>query len=139
MTKEFSRQAAESLHRGQSEQRHQQFRPGDSGQAEERAHTPPYAPTPHQDQPVAAIRELIGELCRNASTNGMAHNRHSVNLEDAEEITHAVGVCGHRVVRSRLLRTTMPQEVGRNDRVGLRQLLEDRSPGVRAVTGAMNQ
>src|SRR5271169_3423029 len=69
----------------------------------------------------------------------MADDRNSIDLQHAEEVSHAVGVGGYRVVGPRLFRSAMSEQIGRHDGVRTSQLIQYRSPGVRTVPDPMDQ
>jgi hypothetical protein len=62
-----------------------------------------------------------------------------IDLEHAEEVTHPVGVCGHRIIGSRFLRTAVSEQVGCDDRVVPGELVEHRTPGIGAIPNAMDE
>ena len=113
--------------------------PGHGGHAEQRADRPPHSPAAHQDEPLAAIGELVGELRRHTAAQRMPDHGDAVDLEDAQEVAHAVGEARHGVVGPRLLGASVAEEVRGDDRVVLGQLLDDRPPGVGAVADAVDE
>ena len=52
----------------------------------------PDAAAAHQDQALAAVGELVGELRRHAAAQRVPDDGDAVDLEHAQEIAHAVGV-----------------------------------------------
>ena len=132
-------QAADQLDRRGSEERHERLGARDRRHPQQRAHRTAHSPAPHQDEALATLRELVGELGRHAAAERMAQHRGAVDLEHAQEVPHPVGIPRHRVVGPRLLRTTMAEQVRRHDGVVLGQLLEHGAPAVRAVADAVDE
>ena len=123
----------------ESEQRHQDLDAGNGSEAEQRAHRAPDPPAAHQHQALAALGELVGELRRHPAAERVAHHGGSLDLQDGQEVAHPVGEAGDGVVGPRLLRAPVAEQVRRNHRVVLGQLLDHRAPGVRAVTDAVDE
>ena len=46
----------------------------------------------HQDQPLGALGELVGELHRHPAAEGVPDHVHLVDAEHGEQVAHAVGV-----------------------------------------------
>ena len=130
---------AEQLDRREPQQRHQRLGTGHGGHTQQRAHGASQAPTAHQDQPLAALGKLVGELRRDAAAERVADDGGAVHLQDGEQVAHAVGVAAHGVVGSRFLGPSVAEQVRRNDGVVLGQLLEHGSPGVGAVADAVDE
>ena len=133
------RPPADKLDRWDSEERHDRLGARDRRHPEQRAHRTAHSPTPHQDEALATLRELVGELGRHAAAERMAQYRGAVDLEHAQEVPHPVGIARHRVVGPGLLGTTVAEQVRRDDGVMLGQLLEDGAPAVRAVADAVDR
>ena len=72
-----------------------------------------------QDQPIAALGELIGELHRDTAAERVPDERRPVVTEGDQQIAHAARVGAERVVASGLGRAAMPQQVGRDHREAL--------------------
>ena len=112
---------------------------GHGRQPEQRAHRAAHSPAAHQHEALAAVGELVGELRRHAAAERVPDDGDPVDLEHAEEVAHPVGVARHRVVGPRLLGAPVPEQVRRDDGVVLGQLLDHRTPGVGAVTDAVDR
>ena len=68
-----------------------------------------------QDQPVHQLRELVGELHRDATAERMPDHGDPLDVEHAEQVPHAVGVGGDGVVGARLVGLAVAEQVGRDD------------------------
>jgi len=77
----------------------------------------PTPPAAHEDQALAPLGELVGELCRHPAAERMAHDRDALDLEHAQEVAHAVGEAGHGVVGPRLLRAPVAEQVRGSNRL----------------------
>ena len=75
-----------------------------------------------EDQPIHQLRELVGELHRHAAAERVADDGDPFDVEHAEQIAHAVGVRGHRVVGARLVGLAVAQQIGRDHGEPLREL-----------------
>ncbi len=132
-------QAAGEADRWEPEERHEQLDAGHGGHPQQRADRPAHSPAADQDQALTAVGELVGELRRHAAAQGVPDDGDPVDLQHAQEVAHPVGEARHRVVGPWLLGAPVPEQVRRDDRVVLHQLLEDRSPAVGAVPDAVDQ
>ncbi len=68
-----------------------------------------------QDQPVHQLRELVGELHRDATAERMPDDRDPLDVEHAEQVAHAVRVCRDGVVGARLVGLPVAEQVGGDD------------------------
>ncbi len=83
----------------------------------------------HEDHPVGALGELVGELHRDPASEAVPDHRDLVDAEHCQQVAHAVGVAADAVVGARLVRPPVPEQVGGDHGVVLGQSLDDRRPG----------
>ena len=119
---------------------HQLVEAGQGDGADERRHLGAEAAGSHQDHPLGALGELVGELHRHAATEAVPDHGHLVDVQHGEQVAHAVGVAAHGVVGTRLGAVAVTQQVGRDDGVVPGQVVDDRQPGgVRAAETVQQQ
>ncbi len=92
-----------------------------------------------QDQPLDQLRELVGELHGHATAERVADDGDPFDVQDAEQVAHAVGVRRDRIVRPRLVRLAVAQQIGRDDGEPLRELGLHGAPRRRVVADAVDQ
>ena len=92
-----------------------------------------------QDQSFALVGVLVRELGGDPASERMADDRGVFDLEDVEQIPHAVGVCRDRVVGAGLVGLAVTKQVRRDDREALRELRHERHPARRVVTDAVQE
>jgi hypothetical protein len=68
-----------------------------------------------QHQALDALRELVGELHRDAPAERVADQAEPVVPERGEQVADAAGVAAERVVAARLGRLAVAEQVGRDD------------------------
>ena len=80
------------------------------------------------------------ERLANASFGDSAgHERGSLDAEIRQEIAHAVGVGGDRVVGARLVGATVTEQIGRDDGVVLGEVLDGIAPGIGPIADTVDQ
>ena len=119
---------------GQGQRPHQVLDPRGGQCPDHRADLGAQAAGADQDQALGALGELVGELHRHPAAEGVPGQGHLVDAEHGQQVAHAVGVAAERVVGPRLGRPAVTEEVGRDDGVAPRQLVDHRLP--RGVVGA---
>jgi hypothetical protein len=82
---------------------------------------------------------LVGQLHRDATAEGVAHDRGPVDAEADEQIAQERRVSAQRVVAHRLVGGAMPQQVRRQHAVPGRQALHRLDPRARAPRDAMDE
>ena len=92
-----------------------------------------------QDHPLGALGELVGELHRDAAAEAVPDDGHLVDAEHGEQVAHAVGVAADAVVRPRLGRLPVAEQVGRDHRVAARERGDHRQPGGVVAAEAVQQ
>ena len=113
--------------------------PGIAANRKKRADRAPDPAAADQYQALAALGELVAELRRHAPSERMTDHRGPVDLQHAEQIAHAVGISGHRIVGSWFLRTPVAEQVRSHDGVMPGKLVEYRPPGVGTVADPVDQ
>ena len=93
----------------------------------------------HQDQAFDQLGELVGELHRHATAQRVTDHGDPVDVEHAEQVPHAVGVGGHRVVGAGLIGLAVAQQIWGDDGEPLRQLGLNRAPRGGVVADTVNQ
>ena len=66
-----------------------------------------------QDEALAALGELVGELHRDAAAERVADDRRAVVAERDHRVADGARVCAERVVAARLGRLAVAQQIGR--------------------------
>jgi hypothetical protein len=92
-----------------------------------------------EDQALAQLRVLIGELHRHAAAQRVPHERRPLDAEHLQEVAHAAGEGAQRVIAARLGGGAVAQEVGGDDVVALGQRGRHRLPGERGRADAVQQ
>ena len=82
-----------------------------------------------QHHALGALGELVGELHGDTAAEAVPDDGHLVDAEDREQVSHTVRVAAQAVVGARLVRLAVPEEIGRDDGVAARELVDDRVPG----------
>ena len=67
-----------------------------------------------QDEPLAALGELVGELHRDAAAERVPDERRALVAERDQQVAHAARVGAERVVAARLGRVAVAEQVGRD-------------------------
>jgi hypothetical protein len=83
--------------------------------------------------------ELIGELHCDAAAQGVTDDGDCIDVEDAEQVPHPVGVGGDRVVRPRLVGTAVAEQIGGDHGEPAGQPAVHGPPGGGVVADAVNQ
>ena len=83
--------------------------------------------------------ELVAELHGHTAAEGVTDHSDLGNAQDHQQIAHAVGERGHRAVCARLVGQSVPQQVGRDDRVVLGERRDDVVPGGGIVADTVDQ
>jgi len=96
-------------------------------------------PARDQDQPLGALRELVGELHRHPSAERMSDERASLLSEHLEKIAEDVRISAERVVTARLRRFAVSKKIGRDDSVVRAKSRNHLFPGNRAPRNAMKE
>ena len=81
-----------------------------------------------QHQPFGRFRELVRELHRHTSAEGVADQRDALSAQHREQVPDATRVRTQRVVAPGLRRVSVAQQVGSDHRVLLGQCRHDRPP-----------
>ena len=92
-----------------------------------------------QNQPLDQLRELVGELHGHAAAERMADDGDAFDVQNAKQVAHAVGVGRDRIVRPRLVRLAVAQQIGGDDGKPLREFGLHGRPGRRVVTDPVDQ
>ena len=92
-----------------------------------------------QHEPLAALRELVGELHRDPAAERVPDDRHAVVVERAQQVADAAGVRAERVVTARRRGMAVPEQVGGDDREAVRERVRGRLPGLRGVRDPVQQ
>ena len=98
------------------QQRQHPLRSGQRGCSQERADLAAQAAAVHQHQPLAALRELVGQLHRDAAAERVPDECGAVVAQRHEHVPHAAGVRAERVVAARLGGLAVPDQVGSDHR-----------------------
>ena len=93
----------------------------------------------HQDQPVDQLGELVAELHRDATTQRVPDHGDPVDVEHAQQVPHAIGVGGHRVVGAGFIGLAVAQQIWGDDGEPLRQLGLNRAPRGGVVADSVDQ
>ena len=112
---------------------------GQSGRAKHAVELAAETPARHEHEALDHLGEEIRELHRDAAAERVADERDARLLETDEEIAHDGGVRAGRVLRHRLGRLTMSQEVGRDHREVLRERGDDLFPRLRAAGDSVKE
>ena len=92
-----------------------------------------------QHQPLAVLRELVGELHRDPAAERVADDAGALNAESHQQVTDPRGVRAERVVTAGLGRLAVAEQVRRDDGVALGQQLDDLVPLRGAPRDPVNQ
>ena len=111
----------------------------EGGRAQQEVHLLAEAAARDEHQPLHPLRELVGELHRHPAAERVAHDRRLVDAERDQQVAHAAGVGAERVVAAGLRGLAVPEQVGRDHRVVLRQRWDHVLPGPRAAGDAVDQ
>src|ERR1041385_7565130 len=102
-------------------------------------HLAAHAARAHENDALASMWMLISKLHGDATAERMADDRHSIDVEHAEEVAHRVRVAAHRVVRAWLIGAAVPEQIRRDDAMVLRQLWDQMLESIRAVADSVDE
>ncbi len=105
-----------------------QSRTRQGGGAEQRRHLGAEPPARDKDEPFAHLRVLVGELQRDAAAQRVPDDGGRRDAEQHQQVAHPIGEAAQRVVRPWLVAVPVSEQVGRDNRVVLRQQRQDRVP-----------
>ena len=97
--------------RGVREHRHHPLRPGQRRGTQQRVHLAAEAAAGDQDEALAALRELVGELHRDPAAERVADDRRAVVAEGDDRVADGARVGAERVVAARLRRLAVSEQV----------------------------
>jgi len=92
-----------------------------------------------ENQSLAVITMLIGELHRHTATKRPTDHRRPRDAELIEQITQPCRERSQRIITARLGGFTVSEQIRRHHPVSLQQMRQDRPPGRRTSRHAMNQ
>ena len=121
------------------DERQHPLRAGERGRAQQRADAVAQAAARDEDEALAQLGVLIGELHRHAAAQRVPDDRGALDADELQQVAHAAGEGPQRVVAAGLGRGAVAQEVGRDDVVGLGQRGPHRLPGQRVGADAVEQ
>ena len=116
-----------------------QSAPGQRGGAQQQVDLAAEPAAGDEHEPLTALRELVGELHRDAAAERVPDDRHAVVAERGQQVADAAGVGAQRVVPARRGRVPVPEQVGRDDREAVRERGRRRLPRLRRVRDAVQQ
>ena len=93
----------------------------------------------HEDEALATIGKLIGELHRDPAAEGVSDKGSSFEPERTEQVPQHVRVPAKRVVAARLRAVAVAEEIGSHDRVPLAQAPGHLFPGRGSPCNSMNE
>jgi hypothetical protein len=121
------------------DERQHPLRAGQRSRAQQRAHAVAEAAARDEDEALAQLGVLIGELHRHAAAQRVPDDRGALEADQLQQVAHAAGEGPQGVVAAGLGRGAVTQEVGRDDVVGLGQRGPHRLPGQRVGADAVQQ
>ena len=92
-----------------------------------------------QHQPLGHLRELVGQLHRDAAAERVADDRRAVVADRAHQVADAAGVGAERVVAARLGGVAVAEQVRRDHRVAVGQERDHVVPRLRAAGDPVDQ
>ena len=124
---------------GAGDERQHPLRAGQRGRAQQRADAVAQAAARDEDEALAQLGVLIGELHRHAAAQRVPDDRRALDADQLQQVADAAGEGAQRVVAARLGRGAVAQEVGRDDVVGVGQRGPHGLPGQRVRADAVEQ
>jgi len=92
-----------------------------------------------EDEALAALGELVGELHRDPAAERMADDGRAVVPKGDDRVAHGARVRAERVVAARLRGFAVPEQVGRDHMMLGGQVVDRRVPLVRAPGDAVDE
>src|SRR5215218_8951679 len=126
-------------HRARRDQRQHQLRARQRDGPQERADLAPEAAAGDQHQPAHELRELVGDLHRDAAAERVPDDRGALVAQREHQVADEAGVGAERVVAGRLVGLPMAEQVRGQDREVLRQLGQHRLPARRGAGDPVDQ
>ena len=112
---------------------------GERGGTEQEVHVGAEAAAVDQDEPLAALRELIRELHRDPATERMPDEGRALVAQGDHEVAYPARVGPARVVASRLGRAAVAQQIRRDHREALRERRHHALPRLRGRRDAVDE
>ena len=121
------------------QERQHELRPRQDRGTDQQVHVAPQTAARDEHEALDALGELVRHLHRDAAAEGVADHGRAAVAERCEEVSDPARVGPQGVVAARLGRLPVPEQVGRHDRVALREGLDDLLPGERAARDAVDE
>ena len=123
-----SHEPAGAEHALVDEQRKHELGARQAGRPQQRGDVAAQPTAAHEDQPLAVLGELVGELHGHAAAQRVPDERGSLMPERHQEITDPARVGAQRVVPAGLGRLTVAEQIGSDDGEALGQIREHVRP-----------
>ena len=110
------------------QEREHELRPRKAGGAQQRADLPAQAAAAHEDEPLAMLGELVGELHGHAAAERVPDEGRALVPQRQQQVADPARVGAQRVVPAGLGRLAVPEQVGGDDGEALGQVREHVGP-----------
>src|SRR5204863_8522843 len=121
------------------DQRQHDLGTGQRRRAKERMDVAAEAAARDQRQALAVLRELVGELHRDAAAERMADRGPALVAKNPHQVADPAGVGAEGVVPARLRGPAVPEEVRRDDGVAVSEAADHAKPDLRARRDAVHE
>ena len=110
------------------QERQHELRARKAGGAQQGADLPAQAAAAHEDQPLAVLGELVGELHRDAAAQRVPDEGRAIVPQRQQQVADPAGVGAQRVVAAGLGRLAVAEQIGRDDGEALGEVREHVGP-----------